>query len=409
MMGDVSSLSIHLVRRSRDAALATVPRGLPKQFHRLTGPDTLFQQTCQRLSGPLFGDLHVLSNYRHRFLLVDQLEEIGAPAGGIVIGPEGRNTAPAACIASLIAADVDKDALVLLAPSDHMIGDKEGFAHAIESGAEAAEAGGLIVFGVEPACPHTGYGYIETEAGNCILKLKRFVKKPDLATAEEYLDAGGFYWNAGIFLFKASTMLDLLATHAPEIIEACRKALEDATEDANFGVLGSAYREAPSISLDYAVAEKAGNVMRCVPLKTNWNDVGSWSALWNFMDKDADGNVVKGEGEIILEGTRDSLVYSDHACVALGGVENVVVVAIDDAVLLQSAEAIKRVVDYLKGNGGELALQHNRVYRPWGWYQSLSRGDRYQVECIMVRPGGKLSLQSHHHRSEHWVLVTGDG
>jgi mannose-1-phosphate guanylyltransferase/mannose-6-phosphate isomerase len=408
MMGDVSSLSIHLVRRSRDAALATVPRGLPKQFHRLTGPDTLFQQTCQRLSGPLFGDLHVLSNYRRRFLVVDQLEEIGAPAGGIVIEPEGRNTAPAACIASLIAADVDKDALVLLAPSDHMIGDKEGFAHAIESGAEAAEAGGLIVFGVEPDCPHTGYGYIETEAGNCIeLKVKPFVEKPDLATAEEYLDAGGFHWNAGIFLFKASTMLDFLATHAPEIIEACRKALKGATEDANFGVLGSAYREAPSISLDYAVAEKAGNVMRCVPLKTNWNDVGSWSALWNFMDKDADGNVVKGEGEIILEGTRDSLVYSDDACVALVGVENIVVVAMDDAVLLRSAEVIKRVVDYLKGNGGELALQHNRVYRPWGWYQSLNRGDRYQVECIMVRPNGKLSLQSHHHRSEHWVVVTG--
>jgi mannose-1-phosphate guanylyltransferase/mannose-6-phosphate isomerase len=188
----------------------------------------------------------------------------------------------------------------------------------------------------------------------------------------------------------------------------CRKALAGATEDLNFRVLGNAYREAPSISLDYAIAEKAGNVMRCVPLKTNWNDVGSWSALWNFMDKDADGNVVKGEGEVILEGTRDSLAYSDHACVALVGVENVVVVAMDDAVLVASkdhAEAIKRVVDYLKGNGGELALQHNRVYRPWGWYQS--RGDRYQVKCIMVRPGGKLSLQSHHHRSEHWVVVAG--
>jgi mannose-1-phosphate guanylyltransferase/mannose-6-phosphate isomerase len=383
----------------------------PKQFHRLTGPDTLFQQTCQRLSGPLFADLYVLSNHRHRFLVADQLEEIGTSAAKIVIEPEGRNTAPAACIAALIAADKDMDALVLLAPSDHMIGDKAGFARAVESGIEAAEAGSLVVFGVEPDCPHTGYGYIDTEAGTrADLKVKRFVEKPNAETAEQYLDAGGFYWNAGIFLFKARTMLDLLARYAPEIVEACRRALEGATEDLNFWVLGNAYREAPSISLDYAVAEKAGNAMRCVPLKTAWNDVGSWSALWNFMEKDAQGNVVQGEGEIIFEGTRDSLAYSDHACVALVGVENLVVVAMDDAVLVASkdhAEAIKRVVDYLKGNDGELALQHNRVYRPWGWYQSLNRGDRYQVKCIMVRPGGKLSLQSHHHRSEHWVVVTG--
>jgi mannose-1-phosphate guanylyltransferase/mannose-6-phosphate isomerase len=383
----------------------------PKQFHRLTGPDTLFQQTCQRLSGPLFGGLHILSNHRHRFLVADQLEEIGAAASRIVIEPEGRNTAPAACIASLIAARFDEEALVLLAPSDHMIGDRDGFVRAVESGVEAAGAGNLVVFGVEPDCPHTGYGYIETEAGNRVdLRVKRFVEKPDAETAEHYLDAGGFYWNAGIFLFKANTMLALLAEHAPEILDACREALDGARDDLSFHVLGTAYRKAPSISLDYAVAEKAGNVMRCVPLKTTWNDVGSWSALWNFMDKDADGNAVRGDGEIILEDTRDSLAYSDHACVALVGVENLVVVAMEDAVLVASkdhAEAIKRVVDYLKGNGRDLALQHNRVYRPWGWYQSLNRGDRYQVKCIMVRPGGKLSLQSHHHRSEHWVVVTG--
>ena len=383
----------------------------PKQFHRLTGPDTLFQQTCQRLTGPRFGDLYVLSNHRHRFLVADQLEEIGAQVGRIVIEPEGRNTAPAACIAALIAAGEDEDALVLLAPSDHMVGDKEGFARAIESGVPAAEAGGLVVFGVEPDCPHTGYGYIETEAGNSVdFRVKRFVEKPKLEVAEAYLDAGGFYWNAGIFLFKAKTMLDLLGTHAPEIVEASRKALDRAIADLNFRVLDGVYRDAPSISLDYAVAEKAGNIMRCVPLTTTWNDVGSWSALWNFMDKDSEGNVVQGEGQIILEDTRDSLAYSDHACVALVGVEDLVVVAMEDAVLVASkahSESIKRVVDYLKGNGGDLALQHNRVYRPWGWYQSLNRGDRYQVKCIMVRPGGKLSLQSHHHRSEHWVVVTG--
>jgi mannose-1-phosphate guanylyltransferase / mannose-6-phosphate isomerase len=382
----------------------------PKQFHRLTGPETLFQQTCRRLSGPLFGDLFVLSNYRHRFLVAEQLEEIGLPAKNIVLEPVSRNTAPAACIAALIASRADADALVLLAPSDHMIADPGAFARAVEVGVPAADAGALVTFGVEPDCPHTGYGYIETEPGEGPdRKVKRFVEKPSRKVAEQYLDAGGFYWNAGIFLFKAATMLDLLKAHAPHILEACRTSLDAATEDLTFRVLNGAYGDAPAISLDYAVAEKAPN-MRCVPLKTSWSDVGSWEALWSFMAKDAAGNVVQGEGQVILENTSNSLAFSDHACVALVGVENLVVVAMEDAVLVAAkdhAEQIKLVVQYLKGAGGDLALQHNRVYRPWGWYQSLNRGERYQVKCIMVKPGGKLSLQSHHHRSEHWVVVTG--
>jgi mannose-1-phosphate guanylyltransferase / mannose-6-phosphate isomerase len=382
----------------------------PKQFHRLAGPETLFQQTCRRLSGPLFGELFVLSNHRHRFLIAEQLEEIGALAKNLVLEPVSRNTGPAACIAALIAARLDPDALVLLAPSDHMIADADTFASAVETGTEAAERGALVTFGVEPDCPHIGYGYIETEPSNGPdRRVKRFVEKPTLKAAEEYLDAGGFYWNAGIFLFKAATMLDLLATHAPQILEACRESLDAATEDLTFRVLNGCYQQAPAISLDYAVAEKAPN-MRCVPLKTSWSDVGSWSAVWSFMDKDDAGNVVRGDGQVILEDTRNSFAFSDHACVALVGLENVVVVAMEDAVLVASkdqSEQIKRVVDHLKGNGGDLALQHNRVYRPWGWYQGLNRGERYQVKCIMVKPGGKLSLQSHHHRSEHWVVVTG--
>jgi mannose-1-phosphate guanylyltransferase/mannose-6-phosphate isomerase len=382
----------------------------PKQFHRLTGPETLFQQTCRRLSGPLFGDLFVLSNYRHRFLVAEQLEEIGLPAKNIVLEPVSRNTAPAACIAALIASRADADALVLLAPSDHMIADPGAFARAVEVGVPAADAGALVTFGVEPDCPHTGYGYIETEPGEGPdRKVKRFVEKPSRKAAEQYLDAGGFYWNAGIFLFKAATMLDLLKAHAPHILEACRTSLDAATEDLTFRVLNGAYGDAPAISLDYAVAEKAPN-MRCVPLKTSWSDVGSWEALGSFLAKDAAGNVVQGDGQVILENTSNSLAFSDHACVALVGVENLVVVAMEDAVLVAAkdhAESIKRVVEYLKGDGGDLALQHNRVYRPWGWYQGLNRGERYQVKCIMVKPGGKLSLQSHHHRSEHWVVVTG--
>ena len=382
----------------------------PKQFHRLAGPETLFQQTARRLSGPLFGELYVLSNHRHRFLIAEQLEEIGAPARNLVLEPVSRNTGPAACVAALIASRADAEALVLLAPSDHMIPDAATFAGAVESGIEAAEGGALVTFGVEPDSPHTGYGYIETEEGNAAdRKVKRFVEKPSLEAAEQYLDAGGFYWNAGIFLFKAATMLELIERHAPQILEACRNSLDAATEDLSFRVLNGSYQQAPAISLDYGVAEKAPN-MRCVPLRTAWSDVGSWSALWDFMDKDPAGNVVRGDGQVILEDTRNSFAFSDHAFVALVGVENVVVVAMEDAVLVASkdhAEQIKRVVDYLKGNGGDLALQHNRVYRPWGWYQGLNRGERYQVKCIMVKPGGKLSLQSHHHRSEHWVVVTG--
>jgi mannose-1-phosphate guanylyltransferase/mannose-6-phosphate isomerase len=382
----------------------------PKQFHRLTGQETLFQETCRRFSGPLFGELCVLANHCHRFLIAEQLEEIGAPAKGIVLEPVSRNTGPSACVAALIASRTAPDALVLLAPSDHLIADTGAFLRAVETGLAAALDGALVVFGVEPDSPHTGYGYIETEPGDAPLsKVTRFVEKPSLQEAECYLDQGGFLWNAGIFLFKASTMLALMETHAPKILDAARKSLDMATEDLTFGVLGEAYREAPSISLDYAVAEKASN-LACVKLDTPWSDVGSWQALWSFMDKDRAGNVVRGEGQVILESTRNSFAFSDHACVALVGVEDLVVVAMEDAVLVAAknhAEQIKSVVDYLKGNGGALALQHNRVYRPWGWYQSLNRGERYQVKCIMVKPGGRLSLQSHRHRSEHWVVVRG--
>jgi mannose-1-phosphate guanylyltransferase/mannose-6-phosphate isomerase len=382
----------------------------PKQFHRLTASESLFQQTCRRLSGPLFSEPFVLSNYRHRFLVADQLEEIGLPVRNIVLEPASRNTGPAACIAALIASRADPDALVLLAPSDHVIADASAFAHAVEIGSQAAEKGALVTFGVEPDCPHTGYGYIETEPGeNNGLNVRRFVEKPSLSAAQTYLDNGGFYWNAGLFLFRATVMLDLFQKHEQDILAACRKALEAATNDLSFRSLGSAYEQAPAISLDYAVAERAAN-MRCVPLGTPWTDVGSWSALWNFMSKNSAGNVVQGDGAVILEDTRNSFAFSDRSCIAMVGVENLVVVAMQDAILVASkehAESIKRVVDYLKENGVALALQHNRVYRPWGWYESLNRGDRYQVKCIMVKPGGKLSLQSHHHRSEHWVVVAG--
>ncbi len=382
----------------------------PKQFHRLTGPLSLFQQTCLRLSGDLFAELSILSNYQHRFLIQEQLQEIGSNVTNIVLEPTSRNTAAAACVAALIAGRADPEALVLLAPSDHAIEDDAGFAETVSHGIAAARQGSLVTFGVQPDCPHTGYGYIETEGGEGgVLAVKRFVEKPTREVAQSYLDSGSFYWNAGIFLFKAATLLEQFQAYAPEILSACRQALNEATKDLGFRQLGKSYERAPSISLDYAIMEKASNIV-CVPLSTSWSDVGSWSELWNFLEKDEVGNVAKGEGTVLIENARGNYAYSDHACVALIGVDDLVVVAMGDAVLIASREhaaSVKSLVDRLKSNGQDIAVQHARVYRPWGWYQGLNRGDRYQVKCIMVKPGGTLSLQSHHHRSEHWVVVKG--
>src|SRR6476660_4677221 len=377
----------------------------PKQFHRLVGPHALFQQTCRRLGGDLFAQISILSNRQHRFLVADQLHEIGVEAAKNVLEPISRNTAPAACISALIAHRSDTEALVLLAPSDHVIADDASFAASVQRGIDAARKGALITFGVRPDCPHTAYGYIESDSGkpdqSGVFAVRRFVEKPSNEAAASYLESGRFFWNAGIFLFDAKVMLRLFETLAPEILSACQQALDTAVEDLNFLVLGEQYSQAQAISLDYAIAEKADTI-GCVPLNTAWSDVGSWSELWNFLDKDASGNVAQGEGEAMFEETSNSLAYSSGASVALVGVSDLVDVASKD-----HAEAIKTLVHNMKSNGHDLALQHTRVYRPWGWYEGLNRGDRYQVKCIMVKPGGKLSLQSHHHRSEHWVVVKG--
>ena len=385
----------------------------PKQFHRLIGPHSLFQDTCRRLSGRIFGRLTVLSNHQHRFLIQEQLREVGLGPADILLEPTSRNTAPAACVASLMAASGDPEALVLLAPSDHAIGDGVSFADSVSLGAEAARRGSVVTFGVEPDCPHTGYGYIETNGSgrgtNAAASVRRFVEKPSRELAQHYLDSGGFFWNAGIFLFRAGTMIELFQMHAPQILAACRQAIDEATTDLDFRQLGESYRSAPSISLDYAIMEKASDIV-CLPLSTSWSDVGSWSELWSYLEKDTQGNVTRGEGKILFQDAKGNCAYSDHASVALVGVENLVVVSMGDAVLVASkeaAEAIKSVVERLKASGEDIAVHHKRVYRPWGWYEGINRGERYQVKCIMVKPGGTLSLQSHNHRSEHWVVVKG--
>jgi len=366
-----------------------------------------------RLSGDNFDAITVLSNRQYRFLIAEQLQDVGLQAARIVLEPVNRNTAPAACVAALITHRADPDALVLLAPSDHVIADSASFVASVRRGLDSARRGALVTFGVRPDCAHTGYGYIESDSGKTnqsgVFAVKRFVEKPSKDAAASYVESGRFFWNAGIFLFGAQVMLRLFETFAPEILLACQQALDAAVEDLNFQVLGDQYCKAQAISLDYAIVEKADNI-GCVPLNTAWSDVGSWSELWNFLDKDSSGNVGQGEGKTIFAQTRNSFAYSSGATVALVGISDLVVVAMDDAVLVASkddAEAIKNLVTDLKGNGQDLVLKHNRVYRPWGWYEGLNRGDRYQVKRIMVKPGGKLSLQSHHHRSEHWVVVKG--
>jgi mannose-1-phosphate guanylyltransferase/mannose-6-phosphate isomerase len=382
----------------------------PKQFHKLIDGESLLQQTCRRLSGDLFGDPCIIANDRHRFLVAEQLDEIGLKERSVVLEPVGRNTAPAACIAALIASNVNIDALLLLAPADHVIGDSEAFAKSVALGIKSAAEGALVTFGVKPDCPHTGYGYIEVEPSNSTeFKVKQFVEKPPRDLAQEFFDSGRYYWNAGLFLIKASTLLALLDNHAPSILETCRHSLAEANEDLGFVRLSGAYKEAPSISLDYAVAEKADN-LRCVPLNTSWSDIGSWSGLWDLLKKDDAGNVILGGAEVIFDETSGSLAYTNHALIAVVGLKDVVVSATEDAVLVISkeyAESVKKIVEHLKLKGRGHTLDHLRVYRPWGWYQALNRGDRYYVKCIMVKPGGTLSLQSHFHRSEHWVVVEG--
>ena len=352
----------------------------------------------------------ILSGRQHRFLAAEQLEEIGLRGATIVLEPVARGTAPAACVAALIAAQHDPDTIVVLAPADHFIDDENVFAQSLRTACDAAEQGALVTFGVEPDSPHTGYGYIEVERSNLsALNVLRFVEKPRQETAEQYLDSGQFLWNVGMFVCKASALIAMFQAYAPDVLSACRAALAGSNEDIIFKVLGDAYAEAPNISFDYAIAEKVEDI-QCVPLGTSWSDVGSWSALWSLLEKCEAGNVVMGQGDILLEGVSNSCVYGDQGCVALVGVDDLIVVAMKDATLVVSkdqAESIRIVVDRLKKLGHYQALHHARVYRPWGWYEGLNQGNRYHVKCIMVKPKAKLSLQSHHHRSEHWVVVSG--
>lgn len=385
----------------------------PKQFLPLVSDTSLLQETARRVSdAALFAPPLMVCNEEHRFLVAEQLREIGVEPSHIVLEPVARNTAPAVAAAATILAAEDPNALMLVLPSDHMIEDTVMFRAAIKTAADAAEDGALVTFGIKPTRAETGYGYISggdrlgTREG--CLQVDSFVEKPDRATAEEYLAKGTYYWNSGMFLFAAKTFLDECDAFEPEIRKGAAAAVETAETDLDFLRLATApFSATPSKSIDYAVMEHTTHAA-VVPADIGWNDVGSWASLWEIGEKDGAGNVIKGDA-LAIE-TKNSYVASDGPLVTVLGVEDLTVVATMDAVLvlpLDRTQDVKTIIDRLKAEKRDESSLHPRVYRPWGFYQTVHDGDRFQVKRITVNAGASLSLQRHHHRAEHWVVVNG--
>jgi mannose-1-phosphate guanylyltransferase/mannose-6-phosphate isomerase len=385
----------------------------PKQLLPLVGDRTLLQQAALRVADDVgFAAPLIIANEEHRFIIAEQLREIEVAPQALVLEPVGRNTAPAAAIAALRLAESDPDALMLVMPSDHTIADPAAFRAAVERAAAAARKGNLATFGITPERAETGYGYIERDEAlpgvDGAFAVKRFVEKPDAATAEAYVAAGDFFWNSGIFLFQAKAWLDELKRLRPEMLESCRKALAGAKSDDDFVRLDkAAFTDCPSDSIDYAVMEHTTHAA-IVPVSMGWSDLGSWDSLWEIAAKDAAGNALTGN--VIAEESRNCYIRSEAGLVAALGIENLVVVATQDAVMLaprDRAQDVRRLVARLVKDGRGEADALPRVHRPWGSYETLHAGHRVQVKHIVVKPGGKLSLQMHHHRAEHWVVVQG--
>jgi mannose-1-phosphate guanylyltransferase/mannose-6-phosphate isomerase len=382
---------------------------LPKQLLALHGERTMIQETVLRakLDGaeaPL-----LICGENHRFIIAEQMQAIGIAPRGIVLEPEGRNTAPAAAVASLLTAEADPEGIVLLLPSDHVVSDCPAFARAVENAAAAAAQGAIVTFGIEPDSPETGYGYIQCgDAMENAFRVKRFTEKPEEVKAAEYVAAGDHYWNSGMFVFRADVMLSELKAHVPGLVDSCKRAIEAAKRDLDFIRLDAAsYGAIESISLDYAVMERT-SVAAVVPCKIGWNDVGAWSSLWAIQQRDNAGNVF--QGDVVVHDTQDSFVRSDKGLTALVGVRDLVVVVTDDAVLVaekRRAQDVKEIVGKLKSMQRTEHVEHKTVFRPWGSYQSIDSGNGFQVKQILVKPGGRLSLQMHHHRAEHWIVVEG--
>lgn len=380
--------------------------GHPKQFLSLQGTGTMLQQTIRRLEGLPIGSLVTICNEEHRFFVAEQLRAIDK-LGSIILEPVGRNTAPALALAALT--EKDGDQLLLVMPADHLITDVSSFHESVMTAIPIAEQGKLVMFGIIPSQPLTGYGYIKAgkELGDGF-QVDKFVEKPNRVSANKFLDQGGYYWNSGIFLFKASRYLEELKNYRPDIFDACNKSVAKVVMDIDFlRVDPILFAACPDDSIDYAVMENTPDSV-VVPMDAGWNDIGSWSSLWDISEKDDNGNAISGD--VILQNARNSYIRSDDKLVAAVGIDSLVVVSTKDALLIADKDRvqdIKLITEKLQDDGRSEWEFHREVFRPWGKYDLIDHGYQYQVKRISVKPGAKLSVQMHHHRAEHWVVVSG--
>ena len=393
----------------------------PKQFLVLQGNQSLFQQVAQRLAALGASDIEVgapciVGNEEHRFLVLDQLRELALPPATVLLEPTGRNTAPAITLAALHAIEGGADPVLVVTPADGTVTDDAAFVDALRQAVRVAAGGAIVILGVTPDRPETGFGYIRSSAGGAAgaaLKVAQFVEKPDLATAERYVAERDYYWNSGMFVLRASVWLRALEQFRPDIAAATRKAWAARTPDASFIRPGKAEFEAiPAESIDYAVMEKcparAEFDIRMVPLSAGWSDLGAWEAVWQVSAKDAAGNA--SVGDAFVRDSSNTLVHATSRLVGVVGLKNVIVVETPDAVLVADrdrSQEVKHIVKHLQDAGRTEHTLHRQVHRPWGWYDSIDSGARFQVKRIMVKPGASLSLQKHHHRAEHWIVVSG--
>ena len=381
----------------------------PKQFLPLVTKNTMLQETMLRLNGiPDLKSPIAVCNEDHRFMMAEQLWEIGIKPGKILLEPAGKNTAPAVTLAALSADS--KDEVLLVLPADHVISDIAAFHAAIQEAEALAKQGNLVTFGIIPTHPETGYGYIMRDSAKIgpAYKVAAFVEKPDMATAKNYLKSGDYLWNSGMFAFTAGSFLKELEKFNPAILKTCSEALRNAQTDLDFTRLDkTVFAACPADSIDYAIMEKTDKAV-VVPLNAGWNDVGSWSSLWDVTEKDESGNAINGD--VITVDAKNSYLHSDDKLIAAIGIENLVVIDTKDALMIapkDRVQDVKLVVDQLKKQQRKEVEEHRKAYRPWGHYDSVDAGERHQTKRIIVKPGAKLSLQKHHHRAEHWVIVKG--
>ena len=383
----------------------------PKQYLPLVGDNTMLQETILRLSGlDSLSDPIIVCNADHRFLVADQCQQINIKNPTILLEPVGRNTAPAIVAAALQSLKEIDDAVLLVLSADHVIKDVEAFHQAISIASNQAQEGKLVTFGIVPTDANTDYGYIKVSKDyvNSAYKVEEFVEKPDLITAQSCLEQGNYLWNSGMFMFNAITLIDELTTYSPDTVKLVSDAVNNATQDLDFIRLDKqAFESSPSDSIDYALMEKSDNVV-VVPLDADWSDVGSWLTLHNISVKDSSGNVLKGD--VIAKDTTNSYIYASHHMIATVGLDNLVVIDTPDATFIASqdkAHEVKSIVKSFQKKGRDEAHSNRKVYRPWGWYDSIEVGLYFQVKRLHIKPDAKLSLQMHHKRAEHWVVVSG--